>query len=373
MEKAYVGCVWTVDDDFDTFDNFERAIYNLDMQSSPGIPYLKEAHTNGDWLKWNGVEACGIQLRRLWHDVKLVLADEWDTHLRVFIKQEPHKLEKVRDKRWRLIMAAPLCVQIAWHMLFSKMNDLEIKRAYDIPSQQGAVFVGGGWKRYLGSWKDRGLTYGLDKRAWDWTMPYWIIQLERKFRCRMGRGSRIGEWDEKSALLYRRMFEDPYLVLSDGTRLKQVIPGIMKSGCVNTISANSHGQVIGHIAVCIYANIDILPLPCCCGDDTNQHIKHTYHLDVYKRFGIQVKSVSETLEFMGHDFPNEGPRPLYWMKHLKKMHYVDEENLSQYLDSMARMYVHTREFEFWEDIARELGYTLPLSREAYKYWYDYGD
>lgn len=373
MEKQYTLCVWRLPDDFLSYEAFTKAVRGLDLSSSPGIPYMREAQTNGAWLKWNGIEACEIQMRRLWHDVQLVLEDRWDMHLRVFIKQEPHKVKKAEERRWRLIMAVPLCVQVAWQMLFRFMNDLEIEQAYNIPSQQGAIFVAGGWRSYTDSWRARGLTYGLDKKGWDWTFPFWIMQLERVFRLRMGRGDRIGEWDRLSEVLYRHMFEDPKLVLSDGTIFKQVIPGIMKSGCVNTISTNSHGQAIGHCAVCLDVGIDLHPFPRSCGDDTLQHEKHTYHLDVYKRYGIQIKSVSDTLEFMGHDFPEEGPRPLYWMKHLKRVRSVREEDLAQYLDSMARMYCHTDKYVVWEELANQLGYNLPLSREAYKYWYDIGE
>lgn len=344
------------------------------MSSSPGYPYQKEATTNGQWLGYNGIEFDPIKLQRLWHDVKLVFADQLDYVLRVFIKQEPHKMSKVDEKRWRLIMAAPLAVQVAWHMLFDHQNDLEIKQTYYIPSQQGLVLPRGGWKYFTRLWSNQGLTAGLDKSAWDWTAPAWALSMDLDFRCRMGRGDRIADWLKIAKILYRGMFDHPTLMLSDGTLYRQLYPGIMKSGCVNTISTNSHCQVFVHLAVCLSMNVDPNPLPVACGDDTLQHPRHTHSLDQYARFGVIIKSVSDTAEFMGHTFSMYGPLPLYWKKHLKKLHYIPDADLAQYLDSMARMYVHDEScFNWWELIARKLAVPLPLSRQSYLRWYDFRD
>lgn len=371
MEQAYSKVVWQLPDDFDTRDAFDRVLERLDMQSSPGYPYMREATTNGQWLEWNGVEMSKRKVDRLWHDVQQVVNDEWEQVLRVFIKQEPHKLTKVRDGRWRLIMAASLPVQVFWHMLFSYMNDLEIEESYVIPSQQGIVLVNGNWKDYKRQWDYHGLTCGLDKSSWDWTAPFWTLKLDLIFRYRMGRGDRLLEWLKHAQLAYYYMFSEPTLLLSDGTCLRQVVPGIMKSGCVNTISTNSHCQLFIHMAVCFDKGWDIHPLPRACGDDTLQHVKHTTDVQAYEKYGVVIKEVSETAEFVGHTFTDHGPVPNYWFKHLKKLLWQKDEFMGQYLDSMARMYVHTDYYIFWERIARCLGEPLPLSRAAYKYWYDY--
>nr|QXV86560.1 RNA-dependent RNA polymerase [Solemoviridae sp.] len=340
------------------------------MTSSPGYPYMKEAPTNGKWLKWNGVAVDEIQSLRLWHDVKLVFADQYEQISRVFIKQEPHKTAKALENRWRLIIASSLPVQVAWHMLFYQMNDAEIDQAYNIPSQQGIVMVGGGWKLFSRSWVERGLTYGLDKSAWDWTAPSWALDLDLEFRKRMARGSRLDAWHSIAKTLYRHMFEDSKLLLSDGSLFQQVVPGVMKSGCVNTISTNSHCQVFVHIAVSLDLGLSPEPLPVCCGDDTLQHERHVHDLDAYRKYGIVVKSAAP-MEFVGHEFHESGPYPLYVLKHIRKMHYVPAEILPQYFDSMARMYVHTPYYDMWESLASSAGINLPMSRESYMYWYDY--
>nr|QLL27740.1 putative RdRp [Leveillula taurica associated sobemo-like virus 1] len=341
------------------------------MSSSPGYPYTSQAPTNGEWLKWNGVEADPFQLDVLWHDTQVVLSGQWDTVLKCFIKREPHKLSKVEEGRYRLIMASPLCVQMAWHMLFDFMNDLEIKEAYNIPCQQGIAMVGGGWKAYKKQWESIGTTHALDKKAWDWTAPYWTILMDLELRYRLGRGDHMNRWYVIAKILYDQMFEHPKILTSGGIMLRQVVPGIMKSGIVNTISTNGHCQCFIHAAVCLMLGLPFKPWPRCCGDDTLSHLLHCCDLGAYNRLGVKIKSVSDTMEFCGHEFRDSGPVPLYWLKHLKKLQFVSDDVLPQYLDSMARMYVHTIHYDFWERIARLLGCPLQLSKAAYLYWYDF--
>lgn len=371
-EQIYRPVVWVLRDDFDSYDAFILAVRGLDKTSSPGHPYTKQAPTTGIWLKWNGIEADYTRLQQLWIDVQMVMTGEYNSILRTFIKQEPHKIRKVQENRHRLIIASPLCVQVAWHMMFDAMNDLEIQECYNIPSQQGLVLTGGGWKQFTQQWKSKGLTAGLDISAWDWTAPRWALAMDLEFRKRMGRGHRLEEWHTISSRLYHQMFDNPTIITSGGQLFKQVVPGIMKSGCVNTISTNSHCQIFIHLAVCHHRGVSIHPVPVACGDDTLQHLAHTEDLTTYRKMGLQIKFVSETTEFVGHEFKPE-PHPCYWLKHIFKLHYVEDEHLPTYLDAMARMYCHTDYYWFWNDVALDLGCPLQHSRTAYKYWYDYSD
>lgn len=371
MEQAYEQARWALPDDFDSIEAFERALTRVDMTSSPGYPYCREAPTNGEWLGWNGIECDAFRQRRLWYDTCTVLQGKYDMYLKSFVKLEPHKISKVEEHRWRLIMAAPLPVQMAWHMLFDYQNDCEIKKAYYIPSQQGLKLPGGHWKLYRQQWINSGYDCGLDKSAWDWTAPYWALMLDLDFRTRMGRGRRKADWRAIAEILYDQMFYRPVIMLSDGTLWQQTVGGIMKSGCVTTISTNSHIQVMIHLLACWDVGVSIWPLPVACGDDTLQTQLQSSNLDAYRKYGVCVKQASAGLEFVGHDFLETGPWPVYMPKHVKKLLYVSDDILPQYLDSMARMYVHTPFYDMWETLAERLVGGLPLSKEAYLYWYDF--
>jgi len=370
MELAYDQSRWRLSDDFDSRGAFDKALRRVDMTSSPGWPYCKEKPTNGEWLRHDGISCCPVQLGRLWYDTQLVLAGKYDNYLKTFVKSEPHKKSKVEEGRWRLIMAAALPVQMAWHMLFDEHNDVEIRKAYYIPSQQGMKLPGGHWKLYRDQWLSSGYNCGLDKSAWDWTAPYWALQLDLEFRYRMGRGRRMADWRSIAETLYHQMFNNPTIILSDGALWRQTVPGIMKSGCVTTISTNSHMQVMLHLLACWTQGVSIYPFPVACGDDTLQTLAQSGDVSAYTKYGVVVKQASEGLEFVGHDFLETGPWPVCMDKHVKKLTYVSDEILPQYLDSMARMYVHTPYYEIWETLAAELHDGLPLSREAYLHWYD---
>lgn len=371
MEEEYRPVVWKLPDDYLSYDHFVRVVRKLDMTSSPGYPYYYEAPTVGEWLQWDGFTVSQYALDRLWFEVNAYLEQEEQDSifLTCFIKQEPHKLSKRLEKRYRLIMASPLHVQIVWTMLFGYQNDLEIEKTYEIPSQQGLVFPNGGWKSYYRQWTSKGFNTGLDKVAWDWNAPIWLINMDLDFRYRMGRGVEMDGWLRIAKRLYHHMFNNPIIIMPNGNAYKQVIPGIMKSGCVNTISTNSHMQGFVHVEACRLQGVSYLPMPACCGDDTLQKLEQATDISCYARLGAIVKSASEGMEFVGHEILSTGPVPIYFSKHLAKFERVSDDNVHDYVDSMCRMYCKSPLFDFWNAAASYLGVSV-YSRQYYNYWYD---
>lgn len=346
------------------------------MQSSPGIPYNKMGPTNADVLGWDGFQFDYYRKMYMWSEVQKILEGKGpEFYIKVFVKPEPHKVEKLEQHRERLIMACPLSYQIVWQMLFAFQNDLEIEKSYHIPSQQGIVIPHGGWKLYYQQWKKLGYDVGLDKRAWDWCFPFWLLMADLQFRTRMMRcrsTEAAKRWEKLAYRMYILMFRDCKLVLDDGRVFQQLFGGIMKSGCVNTVSTNSHGQQIIHILACEDQKVPIYPLPAACGDDTLQRKAQAVALDIYARYGAIVKSASEGLEFVGHEFTTRGPIPLYHGKHVCKFRTVPDKDLADYLDSMLRMYCKNDQvFPFWMYVTFELGYyNLVKSRMYYTTWMD---
>ena len=373
MEDAYAPVVWRLPDDFDSYEAFLRALRRVNLASSPGIPYCTNATTNAEWLGWNGVCFDPARIAELWYYTSQYLGSPNEVMLRTFVKREPHTAVKVSEGRWRLILASPLHVQIVWHMFFDELNDLEIAKAYEIPSQQGLILPNGGWKMFLRQWQTKGYDTGLDKSAWDWNCPYWLLMLDLEFRKRMGRGARIEEWALRSKALYERMFADPCVVLSNGMVYKQTVPGVMKSGCVNTISTNSHMQVIVHVLACEDQGISPFPLPVAVGDDTLQRRSQATDISCYARYGAIIKSASDGLEFVGHEFGAAGPMPIYTQKHMTKIAYQKDEHVGETIEAMCRMYCkNSVMFAYWVELALELGcHHMLRSRDYYCYWYDY--
>lgn len=372
LEREYRAIKYVLPADFLTFDHFHRTLYNLDRSSSPGHPFCREATTIGQWLKFDGAVFDDYSVRRLWYYVQNLIMNEEEHFFSVFIKDEAHKESKLQSGRFRLILASPLHFQVLWHMIFDYQNDLEIQHSLHLPSQQGISLVEGRWKQYYRIWKDRAYDVGLDRTAWDWTVPWWKLQLDLEHRCRMVCGSGKDEWISLAKKLYWLAFGNPILLLPDGRMFRQLYPGIMKSGLVNTIATNSKMQIIDHILVCLRCKFDLFPLPVACGDDT-LNCSDQVDFDAYEALGSVIKSISVGLEFVGHEFVASGPVPLYFEKHLFNSFYVgDGELLIQYLDSMLRMYAHSDKFHFWASVVDLLGLSSEvMSLEYYQCWYDY--
>lgn len=373
MEEWYGPCRWVLPDDWFSFERYLAVLKRLTFSSSPGYPYCRQKQTVGEWLGFDGFTFDPLQVQLLWYDVQLVYNDESEMIQRVFIKQEPHKKAKAQEGRWRLIMAFPLNFQVFWHMLFDYQNDLEIAHATSIPSQQGIWLHGGAWKDHMARWKQNGYDVGLDKSAWDWTYPWWLLEWDLEFRFRLGHGIGMDEWYRHAKRQWEYAFGDKAkFITTEGYLLEQCVPGIMKSGSVVTISSNSHAQAMLHILVCLDEGVAYEPFPACCGDDTLQRLDQA-SVGGYSKYGVVVKSASEGLEFIGHEFLVTGPAPLYMEKHFNRyVHCEDDEIASDYVEGMARLYVKTPYFYVWEELSISIGRLLP-SKQALTRWYDHVD
>lgn len=373
LEEEYAVVRTEIQEDFDQYNGFYRAVKRLERSSTPGYPYCTESPTIGDFLGFDGFEYDMFKLRRLWFEVQRLLEGDFDDLLfNVFIKEEPHKLHKIQEGRFRLIIGSPLHFQVLCHMLFDDFNDKQIERAYEIPSQQGIILNGGGWRSYMKLWTGLGLNCGLDKQAWDWTVPGWKIAWALEFRKRMVYGRKYQRWVYLAEKAYSALFEHPKLILSDGEVYRQQYAGVMKSGCVNTISDNSVMQVIDHLLVCEDLGVKYDPLPRAVGDDTLSCSSQVFDTVAYSKYGAIVKSASDGLEFVGMEFTNAGPIPLYLDKHLYKVAYCSKTVLVQFLDAMLRMYSYSPTYFLWEEIALRCGVAGQMrSRHYYLNWYDY--
>lgn len=375
-EEAYDKARYSLPCDWMSKEHFMRVVRGLENSSSPGYPYCREKPTIGEWLGFDGVFYDEFQVERLWHEVQAFLNGDKDSLYRVFIKREPHKISKAKTGRWRLIICPPLYEQVAWAMVFGTGNDKEIETVGEIPSLQGMKLSGGDWKHYVRLFNTRKMRYGTDKSAWDWTCHWELIKLDLELRYRLIRGSAEvkSEWFALAQRLYEGAFYHPRLILSNGQVYEQMYPGILKSGCVNTISSNSHMQILAHILLCLRNNKPIFPLPFAVGDDLLEG-DNWLTADEWATIGVVLKEIEDDYVFVGHRFPKTdrggGPVPLYLAKHLFRFGEVASKDMEDYLDSMVRLYAHDPAVQaLWREVAMRHDVNLPS--EAYvKYWYDY--
>nr|QED21502.1 RNA-dependent RNA polymerase [Mycroft virus] len=377
MEEAYSCTKTKIPEDVFEYSSFMRAVRRLDNSSTPGYPFTKEFPTIGKWL---GADEFGgyddFQLQRLWYMVRMAMDGDMDYLHSCFLKEEPHKMSKVREDRWRLIIAFPLHIQILWHMMFDFINDIEIEKAYEIPSQQGLRLHAGDWKIFLNQWKKKQLVAGADKRAWDTTVLEWEVWWEFEIMCRLVYGTNKLEWMRLARQLYHAAFVNARIMFSNGKIYLQVVGGWMKSGCVRTIHINSHLQIIEAAILAFELGLEITRNDIVSvGDDTL--VKKLLALvEEYKRLGTIVKSMTWGIEFVGLEFSEMGPQPLYLQKHLYNCMYIKasygDQLLLQYLDSMLRYYAYSNHRFIWRYVACRAGIEhLLYSDEYYLEWYEY--
>nr|UYL94362.1 MAG: putative RNA-dependent RNA polymerase [Joensuu sobemovirus] len=344
---------------------FERLLLYLDNSSSPGYPYMREKPTIGDWLGADGFGSFDpVQVERLWYDVQLVLAGGYEHLFRVFVKDEAHKKAKADTKRWRLIVASSLPVQMVWRMLFHEQNQGLNACSAEIPSKHGFIHCYGGWRQFLADAKTQGMKYSRDISGWDVGAPGYIFRIVGKLRQRWS--GVTASWIAVQEMMYRDAYEESNLIFSNGLVVKQQFSGFMKSGLFNTIADNSISMVGIHALACFRASIPVGSISA-TGDDVIQSTISDNYLDELGRLGCRVKEVLNHIEFMGINYSTGKPEPMYIQKHLFNV-CVKSDVVEELLDSYCRLYAESKYYPFWARLAKDLGVSVK-SQRYYQFWY----
>ncbi|QKI29245.1 hypothetical protein 2 [Cycas revoluta sobemo-like virus] len=342
-----------------SYIRFKSLIPTLDLTSSPGYPYMHQATTIGQWLK---VDELGnpdeFQLQFLWYETQKVLNGEYDHYFRAFVKDEPHKIAKAEQNRWRLIFASSLPVQMAWKMFFQEQNDWLNMQAGEIPSAHGWVFCYGGWRRFKALCNSKGIKYSRDISSWDINAPGWVFEVVKALREGDIRHKSI-DW------LYADAFQNSKIITSTGHVYQQQFSGFMKSGLFVTISDNSLAMVALHILASLRSGQKIGHIYATGDDVVQSHVSDRY-LDELESLGVVVKEISSELNFMGNDLTKE-PEPMYFGKHIVNF-TMKPKYIAEVLDAYCRMYAYSKRQVVWRALADYFGITL-RSQFYYKFWY----
>ncbi|APG75832.1 hypothetical protein 2 [Hubei sobemo-like virus 36] len=318
---------WEIPEDFLSFSHFYRVVKDLDYTSSPGYPYMRTATNIRDFLK---VDSSGEphpeKLNYLWSLVKNQIATKKADPIRMFIKPEPISLTKVKDKRYRIISAVSLVDQIIDHMLFANFNHKLVENCQRTPVKTGWTPIQGGWKVVprLGM-------VSTDKSSFDWTVRPWMLDVELEIRTRLCNNV-TEEWKQMAKWRYEQLFNRPLFINSAGIVFRSNISGIMKSGCVNTISTNSIIQLIIHYRVSAELN-QPFPYIWAMGDDVIQEDSGSDYFTHLERYCI-LKEKTTHVEFAGYRYNGYNVEPLYFGKHA----YVLLHQKLQYITETANAY-----------------------------------
>lgn len=180
---------------------------------------------------------CGLSAHEL---VQCGLCDP----IRLFVKQEPHDIGKIRDKRYRLIASLSVVDQIVERILSGVQNRQEISQWESCPSKPGIGFTDemtrSIWMQVIPHVKTAMQT---DIQGWDWSVQQWELDADAEMRIRLAGAATSSRF----AIALRNRVKCLGLSvfsLSDGTLIEQCTSGIQKSGSYNTSSSNSRMRVL---------------------------------------------------------------------------------------------------------------------------------
>lgn len=323
---------------------------DLDLASIPGnCPLTRFGSTLGECLGFDGEafdpERVSVLRCYVLDRIQTLLAGgKVSDPIKLFIKQEPHKREKLLEGRLRLISAVSVIDTMVDRMLFQDIFDQVVSTPLRTPVAIGWTPLGTGTSFLRAHFN--GETFDTDKKHWDWTFPWWL--LAECYTILVDRPD-FPQWKKKIAyqrfyMLYR------YAVFSfpDGSVVAQKGDGIQKSGCYLTLLLNSLGQWFLHALAEEHLNVKVPMVT--FGDDVTQASTDRNHdfVKFYQQLGFVVKSsVNKDIEFCGfHLFSKSRFLPAYKSKHIFMLRHLttDNEIAAQTLQSYQYLYWFDKPF-----------------------------
>nr|QED21510.1 hypothetical protein 1 [Mortimer virus] len=338
---------WEIPSDFLSYEHFLRVVKDVNMNSSPGYPYLLSHSTNRDLFECDKEGKPSAQaLQRIWSMVQHQIKTKKSDYIRIFIKPEPLSPKKRERKSYRIINSVSIVDQIIDAMLFKDLNDLLIKNHNQTPVKTG-------WSPFVGGWKEvpRRKVISTDKSAWDWTVFMWMLEAELEVRKRLCKNLNK-QWVELAEWRYHALFVDPTFITSGGYLFKQNQPGIMKSGCKNTITSNSIMQLILHYRVSLELGREPNWL-WAMGDDVIMEEEDDEYFDLLSQY-CNVKEITPLTEFAGFRFIGSRVEPLYRAKHAFMLLHQDEKFHVETADAYALLYHRSAYRKAMRAILRQL-------------------
>lgn len=279
-----------------------------------------------------------------------------------FIKDEPHKVSKVQQGRWRVITSFSLEDKIIDGMLFGPWIEDEIRNPLRTVQKAGWAVVPEGYRRLLAEMPNESLCYASDKTAWDWVCPAWVI--DYYLDCKLSHHRH--EPGHRAAIIARfaYLYGTGFVVrFPDGRRFRQGFYGMMKSGSVLTLSLNSLAQAAMHWLACLRAG-ERLERVWALGDDFLAYTREGFpaaRIDqLVSEMGAIVKFSVKRREFAGMLIRGDGLEPLWQSKHKFIIAHLPPADVRGYLMDLLVWYARSRATWF-KDLSARYG----ISEGAY--------
>lgn len=226
-----------------------------------------------------------------------------------FVKNEPHKVEKIRTGRYRLIGKLSIVDEVVQRLLYYAQNCAEIENWLTCPSKPGIGMTDEMAASFVELMPLNGES--SDISGLDWSVKGWQLDLEIQQRIMLCGASPESSYSVVASA-HGKAIGLSVFVLSDGSMIAQSVYGLVKSGEYITSSRNSRIRV----------NLSIMTgseWSQAQGDDCGDSIIPN-KIQAYKEFGFKLRDVEpfgdEDFEFCSHRWSRTKriAVPLNWEK-----------------------------------------------------------
>jgi hypothetical protein len=212
--------------------------------------------------------------------------------LRIFIKQEPHSIEKAKQERWRLIFSVSFVDQLVGRVLHQDLNDAMRDKLFSHYNMVGMNLSGTEPQDHKVLWDylfgDKGPENpsSLDISGWDMSVLAEELLFESRVRKKQHR-LQPGDWMARAldGLCHTEMRS--VVVFSDGTALAQQLPGIQTSGKISTCHGNCVIRTGVGLAMARIAGVHNYDIRVMGDDSVETYVERAS--EIYEGFAKKVK------------------------------------------------------------------------------------
>lgn len=348
------------------------------MNSSPGYPYAWQGVSTNRQIFENPELKNVVRQRylELWRTIREG-KELPKPMVRIFVKNEPHKLKKIRERKYRLIWALPLEWQLLHRTAFGASLASEQANHEKIPTKDGLSLIRGGANRFVSDIDDGTDKIGdRDLEGWDLSTPEWLLRDDCEVRKRLCLNPSPFMMDLLDRCYSSLLLVD--VIFSDGTIISQEIPGIVKSGGFITLSGNSRMQVLLKILYCnekCGGFVEQKHKVAAVGDDSLERMHGIVPSEFqqwltehgFKCKDFNVGRMSE-MTFCSHKFVKYGvswvPVPTNWMKHQFSLSCKPKGNLQFFREQLSSLML---EYAFDDEVFPQLNSTLTQVDPSYTF------
>jgi len=346
-----------------------EAFAKMNGTAVPGTPYAFTYPRKSDWIEKDLeclVDMVLIRLCLLENSSSSTVEALYNTTLidlgyqdpvSVFVKDEPHTIEKIKQGRYRLIANCTLVEEAIKRLLFAEQNEADKNDCYN---ECGSA---GGWDwttdeaaarcfECIRPWLPNAAT--SDVSAWDWSFKEWMFMAELEIRRRLNGASTKSSWYKISYNVYKSFCRSVY-VLTDGSAYTLEHPGVQKSGDYNTTTTN--GRIRNLMAVLVGSDKSKS-----AGDDNiSTWVEDAVHK--YAKYGIRVTDYERVkdgkVKFCSATFTESKAIPDSAMKSLYKLLWSQPSYML--LDTFRNEFRHAPDLERAEAAILRSGYLADLA------------